>query len=186
MVVAILVAGLVAGVAAAVVLGGNGQRAGGLASAPGVGAANDTVAKTELASATLVVEAAAGAAPGGYAALSPQALNASSGGLTFTSGPSSGPPQVSIATAPSAGRVAGPAPANGIGGSPEAISGTAVLALHSKSGTCFYVWLGTGGPLYGAQGAQHACQASPLATPPTPAPATATAIGWDRGAYPPT
>ena len=99
-------------------------------------------------------------------------LDAGVPGVSFGGGSSTGPSSVSVAT--------GPGPPTASGTPTQYVT----LAIRSDSGTCWYVWLGGTVPWFGAQLDQRACTAPSLPGPPSPSGVSATAIGWQSGAYP--
>ncbi len=160
MVLVLLVLGTLGAVAFATLgSGGSGGGDGGLNAGPFTGVANDASAKSTLSQAQSAVQAAA---LQGYGSVSAASLQASATGVTFTSGASTAPGTVSVTTTAS----------------------SATLAAFSTSGTCWLVWLGPGGPLYGAQTGLKSCTAPSLPGPPQEGPVSSGAIGWSSGSFP--
>jgi hypothetical protein len=202
-VAALLVVGLLGAASIGLMLGGGGSGGSGsnLAAGIGVGTADDVSAKTALSQAQTAV--APVAAAGGYGGITAQSLTESDPDTTFSSGPSVGVSIVSVAstggssaddsgtggvsipgaagiTVPS-GVVPGqdnPTPGGSTGG------GSVTMTAFSPSGTCWYLWLGSGGPFYGAQTGQKGCQATALPTAPAPSSVSSTEIGWAPGSFP--
>lgn len=174
------------GVGATMFLVGNGSGSGSANAGLGpVAHANDIAAQTTL-SHVLTVASTAGATSG-YGSLDAAALTSASPGTTFTSGPSTSSGVVSVAASggSSTGATLPGGIANPEGGGGSLGGGSATLAAYSPSGTCWYLWLGTGGPMYGAETGQHQCQASVLLIPPVPgSPVSSTSIGWSQQSYP--
>ena len=125
------------------------------------GAADAAVAQQNLQTGLTSVEQTDA---GGQGTADPSNLQASNPSISFTSGPSTGPGTVSVAST----------------------DGSAVtLAARSSDGTCWVVWWApTGGTWFGAQPGQASCTAPALATAPTAGPATSSTIGWQQGGYP--
>jgi len=105
------------------------------------------------------------AAAGGQAAPDASALQAADPALTFTSGASTGPGTISVATT-----------TDGTG---------AALAARSSNATCWIMWWSpTGGTWFGAQTGQASCTAPVLDSTPVPSPVTIASIGWQQGLFP--
>lgn len=153
------------------ITGGGTPASNGVANGAGVGTADDVAAKTTLSNVQTDVQSSEGATAGavGYGALSPTAMQSldPSGDDTFTNQASTSPTTVSMAASGGA-----------LG------SGSVTFAVLSASGTCWYLWLGSGGPLYGAMTGQSSCQASALGTAPAVGPVSSSAIGWATGSFP--
>jgi hypothetical protein len=195
--IAMVIVALLTGLSVAVLVNGGSTGNDGTAATGPVGATDDAAAQSTLSQAQTTAAQAAAAA--GYGALDATALSSAEPGLTFTDGPSSSDSAVSVAGAGGsalpggAGAVPGvpggavpgvPGGAvPGVGGTPGG-GGSLMLGVFSPSDTCWYVWLGSGGPLYGAQTGQRACQAQPLATAPATGPVSDSAVGWAAGAFP--
>lgn len=88
-----------------------------------------------------------------------------------TTGPSSSPADVS-------GAVAGGAADDPLG------SGNITLAVDSKSGTCWYVWLSASTTWFGVQPDATSCVAQPTVGAPAPGPSSPGTIGWQQGSFP--
>ena len=88
-----------------------------------------------------------------------------------TTGPSTSPTDVSGAVA--SGGVDGP-----LG------SGSATLAVESKSGTCWFVWLSASTAWFGVQPDATSCVAQPMVDAPVPGPSSPGRIGWQEGSFP--
>ncbi len=142
--------------------GGDGDA---VAGAPSelVAQAGDTVAQTNLTAALSVVDQAALSA-GGYGEVTVASLAGESRGDPFTSGPSTTTAQMSLSAA---------------GGA----NGGVTLAVHSASGTCWFVWRSSTATWYGAQTGHSACQAPALASAPAPSHASNGSIGWQSGSF---
>jgi hypothetical protein len=127
--------------------------------------AGDVTSQTTLRGAEAIV-AEAQTASGGYGTLTLSTLRGLAGnGAPFTSGASTNPGQISMASA---------------GG----VSGGVTLAVHSASGTCWFEWASSSTTLYGAQPNDPSCRAPALASAPAlRAPASGT-IGWSTGNFP--
>lgn len=90
-------------------------------------------------------------------------------------GPSGSPEEVSGATSGASG-----AP----GGSQGPLGGGSVtLAVASKSGTCWFVWLSGSDTWFGVEPDATTCGAPPLTTAPTPGRASPGTIGWQQGSF---
>jgi hypothetical protein len=102
-------------------------------------------------------------------------------GLTLSqygvlAGASGSPEEVSGATSDASGAAAG---ADGpLGG------GSVTLAVASKSGTCWFMWLSGSDTWFGFEPDATTCAASPLTTVPTPGRAGPGTIGWRQGSFP--
>jgi hypothetical protein len=167
-VIALVVLGALTGIGLVVFVGGGSDTGGsqGSARGPYVGTADNTAAQQSLSQAQTAASTVGVA--NGYGSLSASALAGIDPNVSFTAGPSTASSSVSVAVAPAAA---------GEGGS-------LTLAGYARTGTCWYVWLGRGGPLYGAQTGQSACQAAPLPTAPSQGPASGGAAGWSSTGFP--
>ncbi len=115
--VALVVTLLLVGVLSAILLGTDLAGSGtGLGDSVGVGSANDIEAKTTLSDAVTAVQGAAAA--GGYAVVSVATITASDPTLHFTTGATTSPFLISIATSASSSTPAAPTPGAPSPGSP--------------------------------------------------------------------
>ncbi len=146
--------------------GATGGAGNAVAGAPSglVAQTGDTVAQTNLTSALSAVDQAALSA-GGYGDVTVASLAAESRGDPFTSGPSTTTGQMSLVAA---------------GGA----SGGVTLAVHSASGTCWFVWRSNAVTWYGAQTGHSACQAPALPSAPAASHVSNGSIGWQSGSFP--
>ncbi|MGA2835397.1 MAG: hypothetical protein ABSF84_02250 [Acidimicrobiales bacterium] len=98
-------------------------------------------------------------------AVDPATLQESNPSIDFTSGPSTGPGAVSVASTTAGSAVA--------------------LTARAADGTCWVVWWSpTGGTWYGAQTGQSSCTAPSPSTIPAAGPVSSSSIGWQQGSYP--
>jgi hypothetical protein len=88
-----------------------------------------------------------------------------------TTGPSTSPADVSGAVA-----------SGGVDGSLG--SGSTTLAVDSKSGTCWFVWLSASTTWFGVQPDATSCVAQPMVDAPVPGPSSPGTIGWQQGSFP--
>jgi len=110
----------------------------------------------------------ASAAAGGFASINAATLSSAEPSVTFSSGPSTGPTTVSVAT----------------GVTPDG-TGSVTLADRSSDGTCWVVWSSSSSSTwYGAETGQSSCTAPAVSGPPSPGPVTGSAIGWQAGSFP--
>lgn len=192
-VLALVLSLLIVGLLTAVVLGttlDNGSN--GTSGNPDVGLAGDVQAKTNLSQAVSAAQQALAAGGG----VSDASLSAADPSLQYTSGASTAPNIISVATAagsagsggviPEAGGVTVP----GAGGvtvpGASATGGSAVvLAVHSSAGNCWFAYLGGGAIWNGEQTGQSSCTAPALGGPPTAGAVSSSAIGWQQGTPPP-
>ena len=182
--IALVIVALLTGLSVGILVNGGSTGGSGGSGATGpVGATDDASAKSTLSDAQTA--AAQAAVAGGYGALSATALSSAEPGVTFTSGPSTSTSTVSVANVAGTTGTGGDGGLSGLGGSGALGGGGSVeLAVYSPSNTCWYVWLGTGGPLYGAQTGQRSCQAQAQPTAPIVAPESSGVPGWSAGSYP--
>jgi hypothetical protein len=164
-----------------------------ISNAPGVGQADDLLAKQSLSTGLTSVASlsAGGAGTGGVSAASLSAANPS---ISFVSGPSSNPTTVSVAVSDSGnggtGGVSGVSGVSGLGGveggaGSSAGGGSVTLAARSSDGICWLVWRGSGSTtFYGAQTDLSTCTAPAIAAAPVPGPVSSSAIGWQQGSFP--
>jgi len=89
------------------------------------------------------------------------------------SGPSTSPQTVSGALSGNAGI--------GAGGT---VTGSATLAVRSRSGTCWFAWVSSGTAWYGAEANAASCAAVPLDSAPSASPGSGGGIIWQAGSYP--
>jgi hypothetical protein len=169
-VIALVVMAALTGIGLVVFVGGsdNGGTAQG-PQGPGVGTADNVAAQESLSQAQTAASTAG--VTNGYGTLTAAALTDIDPSVTFTSGPSTSSDTVSVAPSGSSGANAGgstgPTGLSGTLGGGRS-GGSLTLAAHAKTGTCWYLWLGRGGPRYGAQTQKSSCQAVPIATAPPP------------------
>ncbi len=88
-----------------------------------------------------------------------------------TTGPSTSPADVSGVVA--SGGVDGP-----LG------SGSATLAVDSKSGSCWFVWISASTTWFGVQPDATSCVAQPMVDAPVPGPSSPGTTGWQQGSSP--
>jgi hypothetical protein len=152
-VIALAVVGMLSAVGLTVFLtgGGNPQGSSGPQGA-GIATADDVYAKSSLSQAQTA--ASTSGVLSGYGGDTASALSSSDPSLNFTAGPSGSSGTVSVA------------PSSGEGPGGAASPGSVMLSAYSKTGTCWYVWLGSGGPLYAAVKGRSSCQAVPEASAP--------------------
>lgn len=190
-VIALVVLGALTGVGLTVFVSGsdNGRGAQGL-QGPGVSQADNVAAQESLSQAQTA--AATTGVANGYGSLNASAMAAIDPSVTFTAGASASSSTVSVA---SSGGGAGGGSGGGIGGvSASSLGSTGIagsggagsvtFASHAKTGTCWYLWLGAGGPRYGAQTGQSSCQAAAILTAPAEGPVSSNAIGWAGQGWP--
>jgi hypothetical protein len=151
-------------------LGGGGAATGSHAQTfiPSVTNAYDVQAQSTLATAMQSVRDGA-IANGGLSG-----LNLSQYGVL--TGPSGSPEEVSGATSDASASPGGPD--GPLGG------GSVTLAVASKSGTCWFVWLSGSDTWFGFEPDVTTCAALPLTTVPTPGRASPGTIGWQHGSFP--
>jgi hypothetical protein len=194
-VIALIVMGALTGIGLVVFVGGSDS--GGTAQGPqgpGVSTADNAAAQQSLSQAQTAASTAI--VGGGYGTLTASTLTASDPSLTFTSGASTSSGTVSVAPGGGATSIGGGPTAEGLTGAPSTGLGTATatgagggsvtLAAYAKTGTCWYVWLGRGGPRYGAETGRSSCQAAPIATAPPASAPNAASVGWSSSTFPPT
>jgi hypothetical protein len=156
-VLSLLIVALLTATVIGFTLGGNSSS---INNGPGVGLANDVAAQSSLTS--VQTAASVAGAAGGYGSITASTLGSSLTSVHATAGPSTSPDVVSIAN-----------------------SGQSVTAaVYSKSDTCWYLWLGQGGPVFGELTHQKECQAQAIPTPPVATTPSSTQIGWQASAYP--
>jgi hypothetical protein len=127
-----------------------------------VSAADATQAQQNLATGLSSVEQSDVGSQG----VDPAALQASDPSISFTSGPSTSPGTVGVAS--------------------TTVGGAVTLTTRAADGTCWIVWWSpTGGTWYGAQTGQASCTAPSPSVAPTTGPVTGTSIGWQQGSNPP-
>ena len=127
-----------------------------------VNGAADEVAQQNLSGALDAADQVALGTGNGYGALDPSALGASTHGLQFVAGSSSGPDVISVATSTAGGAV--------------------TMAVRSASGTCWLAWRSSSTTLYGRE-TVATCAATALASPPAPGAGPGGAT-WEPGAFP--
>ena len=161
----LVVGALSAGAVAAM---GSGGGTGGSSPSFGsdVGRAYDVEAQSNLSNAAQNVLDAA-ATSGGYAG-----VDLSQYGVV--AGPSASPQTVSGAV--SAG--------TGIGAAGALTTGSATLAVRSRSGTCWFAWVSSGPTWYGAQANAASCMAVPMVSAPSAGAGGGGGITWQSGSYP--
>ena len=108
--------------------------------------AGDTEAQDNLRSALSAVAEAAITA-GGYGSVDVSSLAVQARGDPFTAGPSISASQMSVAAA---------------GGTNEGVT----LAVHSASGTCWFVWTSSAATWYGVEASRASCAAPALGSAP--------------------
>ncbi len=163
---------------------------------PGIQLADDLQAKQTLSSSLTSAQSQAAQA-GGYGAVTAAALGADNPGITYTSGASSSPTAVSVASDSTAtsGVTGTTSPGGALnpdgsdatpgGGGSGGSGGSVTLASWSTSRTCWLIWQPTGGqPWYGAQTNLPNCTAPAFSAAPTPGMPTSTSIGWQQGSFP--
>ena len=200
-VLALVLSLLIVGLLTAIVLGttlGNGSN--GTSGNPDVGLAGDVQAKTNLSQAVSAAQQALAAGGG----VSEASLSAADPALQYTSGASTAPNVISVATAagsagtggaipgaggvtvPGAGGVTVPGAGGGALPGASATGGSAVvLAVQRRPGNCWFAYLGGGAVWNGEQTGQSSCTAPALSSPPTAGAVSSSAIGWQQGAPPP-
>ena len=145
----------------------SGPTASGTAANPEVALADSVQAQQSLSTGLHAAQDAA-ASTGGLGSVDAATLSAAEPSVTFIAGPSTGPTTVSVAT-----------------GSTTDGTGEVTLTDRSSDGTCWVVWSSPSSTTwYGAQTGQSSCTAPALSGPPTPGAVSASAIGWQSGAFP--
>lgn len=170
-VIALVVVAALTGISLAVFVGSPnpGGDAQGL-QGPGISQADDLSAQESLSQAQTAATTTGVAQ--GYGSITATSLSDSDPSVQFTSGPSTSSSVVSVA---SSGGATGFASTGG--------GGSLTLTTHAATGTCWYLWLGQGGPLYGVAPRQPSCQA--VAIPSAPAvSSSASSGGWSTRAWP--
>jgi hypothetical protein len=124
--------------------------------------AGDEVAQQNLSGALAAADQVA-VSGDGYGVAGVAALAASTRGLHYVGGPSTGAEVVSVAPSPAGGSV--------------------TMAVHSASGTCWLAWRSAATTWYGKGPAGTGCAAVAMSSPPTAGTAPG-GVRWRQGSYP--
>jgi hypothetical protein len=170
-VIALIVLGALTGIGLVVFVGDSGSDHGGSqgVQGPGVSQADNAAAQQSLSQAQTAASTVGVA--NGYGSITASTLAGVDPSITFTPGPSTSSSVVSVAPA---------SPGLGLGGGGE---GSVTLAAHARTGTCWYLFLGPGGPVYGSTAGQSSCQA--VAIPSAPIPGSGGGANWSPASWPP-